>query len=128
MAEDFTTHYSEKSFWDKVSTYTKQIGSETLEKALVLYYVGMDPNTPVGAKLTIAAALGYLICPVDAIPDFIPVGGYADDAGALALALASVAMCITKEHRAAAKKKMDDWFGPTNSSHGPTDYPRIPQA
>jgi uncharacterized membrane protein YkvA (DUF1232 family) len=34
--------------------------------------------------------LGYLALPVDLVPDFIPVIGYADDAVVVALALRSV--------------------------------------
>lgn len=114
MNEDFAKHYSEQSFWEKAKAYASSIGRTTLENAATLYYVGIDPNTPVWAKGLITGALGYLIFPLDAIPDMAPLVGYADDAGAIAMALASVAMCITKGHRAAAKKKIEDWFGPVD--------------
>ena len=82
MSDDYAEHYSERSFWGKVKRYAKQIGKATVEKALILYYVGVDSKTPKWAKGVIAASLGYLIFPLDSIPDLTPFVGYADDAGA----------------------------------------------
>lgn len=41
--------------------------------------------------VTIVAAILYLISPLDVIPDFIPVAGYADDAAVIAWVLNSIA-------------------------------------
>ncbi len=41
--------------------------------------------------VTIVAASLYLISPLDVIPDFIPVAGYADDAAVIAWVLNSIA-------------------------------------
>ena len=41
--------------------------------------------------VTIVAAILYLISPLDVIPDFIPVMGYADDAAVIAWVLNSIA-------------------------------------
>ena len=41
--------------------------------------------------VTIVAAILYLISPLDVIPDFIPVVGYADDAAVIAWVLTSLA-------------------------------------
>lgn len=38
-----------------------------------------DKHTPTAAKLLIAVTVGYLLSPVDLIPDFIPVLGLLDD-------------------------------------------------
>ena len=50
----------------------------------------LDGNTPPQVRLTMLAALTYLLVPIDLIPDFVPVLGYADDAVIVALALRSV--------------------------------------
>ena len=39
----------------------------------------VDPLLPRTAKIALAAAAVYLLSPLDLIPDFIPVVGYADD-------------------------------------------------
>jgi uncharacterized membrane protein YkvA (DUF1232 family) len=112
LEDDYSKHYSESSFWDKLLQFAKTAGREVVHKALILYYVGCDPATPVWAKGIIAAALGYFIIPLDAIPDITPFVGYADDLGALVAAMAAVASCITKEHIDKATKKAEEWFGP----------------
>ena len=69
-----------------------------------------------GAKTIIVAALGYFIAPMDAIPDVMPGVGFSDDLGALAVALAAVAMHIKPEHRQQAKEKLTTWFGDDNGA------------
>jgi uncharacterized membrane protein YkvA (DUF1232 family) len=49
-----------------------------------------DPTVPTSIKVRIALLLGYLALPIDLIPDFIPVLGYADDAIIAAIVLRSV--------------------------------------
>ena len=39
-----------------------------------------DKTLPRGVRLRLGLLLAYLACPIDLIPDFIPVLGYADDA------------------------------------------------
>jgi uncharacterized membrane protein YkvA (DUF1232 family) len=39
-----------------------------------------DRTLPRGARVRLGLLLAYLACPIDLIPDFIPVLGYADDA------------------------------------------------
>lgn len=71
--------------------------------ALVLYYVATDPNTPAKDKAIIFAALGYFICPIDLVPDAIPIVGFSDDLTALASACMAVAKNITPEIKSRAK-------------------------
>src|SRR4051794_3671472 len=39
-----------------------------------------DPGLPRGVRVRLALLLAYLALPIDVVPDFIPVLGYADDA------------------------------------------------
>jgi uncharacterized membrane protein YkvA (DUF1232 family) len=50
-----------------------------------------DPTLPRGIRVRLFLLVGYLILPIDLIPDFIPIVGYADDAIIVAWALRSVA-------------------------------------
>lgn len=107
----FAKEYSDDSFWDKIKRFAKIAGKEVIEKALQLYYAYQAPETPLWAKSVIVGALGYFISPLDAIPDTIPIIGYADDLGVLVAAIAMVAAYITEEIKAKAEAKLNEWFG-----------------
>ncbi|MEU8200950.1 YkvA family protein [Streptosporangium sp. NPDC049046] len=49
-----------------------------------------DDGLPRGVRVRLWLLLGYLALPIDLIPDFIPVLGYADDAIVVAFVLRSV--------------------------------------
>ena len=64
-----------------------------------------DPSTPIWAKAVLAAAIGYVLCPLDAIPDFSPVVGWTDDVGVLSATLSGAAgVCVREEHRRRARE------------------------
>ncbi len=46
-----------------------------------------EPRVPLACKLLPAAALAYVVFPLDLAPDFVPVLGQLDDAGLLLIAL-----------------------------------------
>ncbi|SFF87078.1 YkvA family protein [Curtobacterium sp. YR515] len=46
-----------------------------------------DPTVPRGVRVALLALLGYLLLPIDLVPDFVPVIGYLDDAIVVALVL-----------------------------------------
>ena len=103
--------YSDESFWEKLRRFAKVAGYEVVEKALWLYYAAQEGETPAWAKGVMLGALAYFINPVDAIPDIVPVVGYADDLGALALAVLTVAIYITPDVKEKVKQKLKEWFG-----------------
>ncbi|GGQ34740.1 YkvA family protein [Streptosporangium pseudovulgare] len=49
-----------------------------------------DPELPRGVRIRLALLLAYLAFPLDLVPDFIPVLGYADDAIVVTATLRSV--------------------------------------
>ncbi|MEV7573287.1 YkvA family protein [Pseudarthrobacter sp. NPDC089323] len=49
-----------------------------------------DRTVAVGVRIRLVLLLAYLLSPIDLVPDFIPVIGYADDAVIVALVLRSV--------------------------------------
>jgi uncharacterized membrane protein YkvA (DUF1232 family) len=46
-----------------------------------------DPRVPRRSKMVVGAALAYVVSPLDLLPEFIPVVGFADDALLVAFAL-----------------------------------------
>ncbi|MCW2682963.1 MAG: hypothetical protein JWP33_876 [Blastococcus sp.] len=49
-----------------------------------------DRSLPLGVRVRLWLLMGYLLSPVDLVPDVVPVLGYADDVVVVALALRSV--------------------------------------
>lgn len=109
--EDYTKHFSEEKFWDKILKFGKQAGVKLTYGALLLFYTFKKPTVPLHAKSTILGALGYFISPLDIVPDFIPVAGYADDLTIVIGALVIVATYIDADSKKLAKDKITDWFG-----------------
>ena len=109
--EKYAEDYSEDGLWDKIKDNVTSIGLTLIYKALQLYYVAQSPDCPMKVKAGIYAALGYLISPIDLIPDFTPIVGYADDATAVGMALLLAQMYITENIKAQARGKIRDLFG-----------------
>lgn len=109
--ESSRIHYFDDKFWSKLMKYSKKAGEKTVYTSLLLYFTAQNPAVPKSAKLTILGALGYLILPVDVIPDFIPVIGLADDASIIAYALYQVLSHIDEPTKQRAHNKMNSWFG-----------------
>ncbi len=89
-------------------------------EALTLYYAGRDPRTPLAAKLVAGAVVAYAFCPIDLIPDFIPVLGALDDLALLPLGVALARQMVPRqvldECRAlaeqAAERPRSRWMAP----------------
>ena len=64
-----------------------------------------DTSLPRGVRLRLWLLTAYLILPIDLVPDFIPVIGYADDAVVVVLVLRSVV------HRAGTQALERHWPG-----------------
>jgi uncharacterized membrane protein YkvA (DUF1232 family) len=67
------------------------------------YYCAFDPETPLTARAVLIGAVAYFVLPIDAIPDFIAVFGFSDDAAVLAAAIATAGAHIKPMHRTAAR-------------------------
>ena len=105
-----TRKFTEKSFWNKLSTYALDAGRDVVQSGLKLYFAAVGGKMPVWAQGVAFAALAYFIAPIDAIPDITPVMGYADDAGVLATAVVALRAYISAEATRQANKKLKEWF------------------
>ena len=108
--ENYEKYYSEEGLMDKLKKFAKKAGIKTVYAALLLYYVLLSKDVPLKEKGLIIGALGYLILPVDLIPDAIPVLGFTDDLAALAYAIHAVRSYVSPEIEVQAKAKLKDWF------------------
>jgi len=96
-------------FWPKIRAAVHSI--PFAEDAVTAYYCAFDRETPLYARATLWAALAYFILPLDAVPDYLPIVGFADDATALATAMRLIASHMKPEHREAAKRALDRLAG-----------------
>lgn len=108
---EYGENFSPDAFWDKMKSILKRAGRELLEAALKLFYVTCDGNTPTWVKALAVGALGYLILPIDVVPDFIPAVGLTDDLAVLVGALSSARAHIKASHVEQADEKLEEWFG-----------------
>lgn len=105
MSSDHSRHYSEQGFWDTIGRAFKSAGATVLRPAFELYYAMDSPDTPMWAKTIAIGALGYLILPFDAAPDFIPGVGFVDDVVTMGAAITSIGRYVTKEIKERAEAR-----------------------
>ena len=111
-SDDLQKHekdFNDSGFWSKVSLFGKKLGMKPLYIAFLLYY--SLPKASLVNKAIIIGSLGYLISPLDLIPDCIPVIGLMDDASALMFAYYIIQNEIDDETREKAKTKLKSIFG-----------------
>lgn len=72
-----------------------------------VYLAACDPRVPWYAKILAAAVAGYALSPIDLIPDFIPVLGYADDLVIVPLGIWLVVSLIPHEVMAECRARAE---------------------
>ena len=93
-----------RRFWSKARRLCAAL--PFAEDLLAAYYCAFDRETPLQVKAVLAGAIAYFVLPIDAVPDMLPLIGFADDAAVLATAIKLVASSIRPEHRAAARRAL----------------------
>ncbi|MFC5069886.1 YkvA family protein [Flaviflagellibacter deserti] len=94
-----------EGFWPKLQKFAANL--PFAEQALSAYYCAFDRETPNSVRFTLIGALAYFVLPMDAIPDILPLLGFADDAGVLSAALVAVGSNIKESHRVAARASLE---------------------
>jgi uncharacterized membrane protein YkvA (DUF1232 family) len=112
----YAVFFSESNFWNTVQSYAKKIGIQSVYSSLLLFYAFKRKETPTWAKNIIIGVLGYLIAPIDLLPDLTPFIGYTDDLGVLGIGLVAIASYINDSVKLQAKTKLKDWFGNYDAS------------
>ena len=87
-----------------------QAGRSIAKPALEVLEMAMDPFTPTNVRISLIAALAYLIMPLDLFPDFMPVVGFSDDFVALTAVLSIWSKYMTPAIRIRAEEKLNKLF------------------
>jgi len=106
----YANKFSQTEFVEKIARIAKRAGSKLVYAALILYYTLQSDKVSKADKAIIIGALGYMISPLDVIPDAIPIAGLTDDLAVLLYVLKRVWTGIDPEIMQQAKEKLAKWF------------------
>ena len=102
--------FSANGFVEKISRIAKRAGAKLVYVALVLYYTLQSDKVSVKDKAVSIGALGYLISPLDLIPDAFPIAGLTDDLTVLLYVVKKVWGDVSDDVKDKAKSKLSQWF------------------
>jgi uncharacterized membrane protein YkvA (DUF1232 family) len=106
----YKDYFSVNNFGRKISRIAKRSGAKLIYAALILYYTMGSDNVSMKDKAIIIGALGYLISPLDMVPDAIPIAGLSDDLAVLLYVLHKVWGDVPEDVKTKAKAKLTQWF------------------
>ena len=106
----YSDKYTASGFVEKISHIAKRAGAKLVYAALILYYTLQSKDVPLKDKAIIIGALGYLISPLDVIPDAIPIAGLGDDVAVLLYVLRKIKGDLTDDVKKRAYDKLSKWF------------------
>lgn len=106
----YKDEYTSEGFIEKISRVAKRAGAKLVYVALILYYTLQSNDVSVKDKAIIIGALGYLISPLDIIPDAIPIAGLSDDLAVLLYVVKKVWGEVPDSVREKAHAKLSKWF------------------
>jgi uncharacterized membrane protein YkvA (DUF1232 family) len=107
---NYGNRFSQSDFVEKISRIAKRACAKLVYAALILYYTLQSDKVSTKDKAIIIGALGYMISPIDVIPDAIPIAGLTDDLAVLIYVLKKFWVDVDPEIKERAKKKLDNWF------------------
>ena len=106
----YSGKFSANDFAEKISRIAKRAGAKLVYAALLLYYTLQSDKVSTADKAIIIGALGYLISPLDVIPDAIPIAGLTDDLAVVIYVLKKVWDSVDETIQQKAKAKLSKWF------------------
>lgn len=107
---NYSNKFSKRDFVEKIARIAKSAGAKLVYAALILYYTLQSPKVSTTNKAMIIGALGYLISPLDVVPDAIPIAGLADDLGVLVFVLKKVWTDVDPDIQVKARQRLSKWF------------------
>ena len=106
----YANKFSQSDFVDKIANIAKRAGAKLVYAALILYYTLQSDKVSAATKALIIGALGYMISPLDVIPDAIPIAGLTDDLAVLLFVLKKVWTDVDPDIQQKAKERLSKWF------------------
>lgn len=106
----YSHKFTNGEFIEKISRIAKRAGAKLVYAALILYYTLQSDKITVKDKAIIIGALGYLISPLDVVPDAIPIAGLGDDLAVLIYVLNKVWGNVSDDIKSKAKERLNKWF------------------
>lgn len=108
--QKYKDRFTQKGFVEKISKIARRAGAKLIYAALLLYYTLDSNKVSIKDKAIIIGALGYLISPLDIVPDAIPIAGLSDDLGVLIYVLYKIWDDISDDIKQKAHDKLSKWF------------------
>ena len=108
--QKYKDKFTQQGFFDQIQRVAKRAGAKLVYVALILYYLIQSDKVSLKDKAIIIGALGYLISPLDAVPDAIPIAGLSDDLGVLLYVLNKVWSSVDDDMKNQAREKLSKWF------------------
>ena len=108
--QKYKDKFSQQNFIEKIQRIAKRAGAKLVYIALILYYLMQSDKVSLKDKAIIIGALGYLISPIDVVPDAIPIAGLADDLTVLLYSLCKFWSQVDYNLKDKAKQKLSKWF------------------
>lgn len=108
--DSYKDQYTEKKLWRKIARFAQRMGIKTVYTTLLMFFAYKRKETPRWAKNIVLGALGYLISPIDLLPDLTPIIGYTDDLGVLGFGLVTIAAFINEDVKKSARAQLAKWF------------------
>jgi len=106
---EYEQYFSVDGLMDKVSQLTGDACCELIEKVLTLYVLLIQGDVATATKVFIISALGYFICPIDAVPDVLPIVGYSDDLAIVAALLSQLDDLVNANVKKEVKRLMPEF-------------------
>ena len=106
----YASKFSQADFVEKIARIAKRAGAKLVYAALILYYTLQSDKISAANKAMIIGALGYMISPLDVVPDAIPIAGLTDDLAVLLFVLKKVWTDIDPEIQENARQRLSKWF------------------
>lgn len=108
--------FTDANLLGNLGRFARRIGLKSVYTVLLMYFAYRRKETPFWAKNIVIGVLGYLLAPIDFMPDLTPIIGFTDDLGILSFGLVTIAAYINDDVRKKAREKLFKWFPNYNAA------------